>query len=94
MNFKTIDLGAELIECVEIAFLLAPIEAALPIVAQRLQVSRACSVVPAGVGHSGRKARSGEPRLQVVENRFLNLDAKRLDHVGLEARTAGAALPA
>src|SRR6476659_3142520 len=88
VNFETVDGGLVVIEFVQLPLLGTPVEAVAPVGDERLEIREVGAVVPAGCWNFIRKARAGQPRLEIAQRLLRDLNLKGHDSV---ATGAGAA---
>ena len=79
VDAQAADGGAEVREGVDGALLRPPVEVRLPVAHQVVQVGQARAVLPIGPGDLVGPAGARQPRLQVRELGFGDLDSERLD---------------
>src|SRR5690242_17032947 len=78
MHPDAVDLGPELTELVQPAFLRAPAEAIGPVSQQPSQVTEVCALLPRRARRRLRPPRVPDPRPQVRQDRITDTDAESL----------------
>src|SRR5439155_16356131 len=79
MDVHAVQVGAEVMDLVELALLRGPVEPVGPVREDSLQVIEVGALVPPGSGHLIGAARVQDARAQIGEDRGVNLYLERLD---------------
>lgn len=83
-----VEIGAEVTERVEPAFLLAPVEAVNPVGEQLAQVAELRALLPSADRRLAGLARGADALLQVGQDVLADVDRERLDHTGAPSRSS------
>ena len=79
MNAEAVDCRAEMLEAVQLGFVLAPIVLGSPVLGQFPQIGEIGAVFPSGVGHLIRKARAVEALTQILQDLVAYVDGERFN---------------